>query len=75
MYIYTCMYVCICIYIYETYINRFWDFEYDTHNLEPHRFRAKRDQLKRFEDCGLDAKARIWPCLSYICYLRSTAAC
>jgi len=34
------------------------------------RFRAKMEQL----DFDLKARARIWPWLSYMCYIRSTAA-
>ena len=33
----------------------------------------KRDKRKRFKDCCLKAKARIWPGLSYVCHVRSTA--
>ena len=37
------------------------------------RVRAKREQLKSVKDLYLKAKARIWPCLSYVCHVRSTA--
>ena len=29
--------------------------------------------MKRFRDIHLRAKARIWPCLSHVCRVRSTA--
>ena len=34
----------------------------------------KNNTLKVFDDSYLEAKARIWPRLSYMCRLRSTAA-
>jgi len=37
------------------------------------RFRATRQQLKRVQHFCLKAKARIWPCLSYMCHILSTA--
>jgi len=35
----------------------------------------KGNQLKGLKDFYLNAKARIWPWLSYMCHIRSTAAC
>ena len=32
-----------------------------------------RDNLKRFQDFHLNAKARIWPRLPYMCHIRSTS--
>ena len=36
-------------------------------------FRAKREQPTYFKEFRLTAKARIWPQLSYLCHIRSTA--
>ena len=36
------------------------------------RFRAKKSNLQSFEDSHLQAKARIWPWLSYVCHIRTT---
>ena len=33
----------------------------------------RSNRLKGFEDFYLNAKARIWPWLSYVCHVRSTA--
>ena len=38
------------------------------------KYEPKREQLKRLERLlYLKAKARSWPCLSYMCHVRSTA--
>jgi hypothetical protein len=41
--------------------------------FRPHRCRAKREHFKGFRDFHLKAKARIWPWLSYMFHIRSTA--
>ena len=36
-------------------------------------FRAKREHLKGYRNFGLTADAIIWPCLFYVCRVRSIA--
>ena len=39
----------------------------------PLRFRAKKEKLENFKDFELTDKAKIWPGLSSVCHIRSTA--
>ena len=38
------------------------------------KFRAKREQLKKVEGLLVNAKDIIWPCLFYMCHIRSAVA-